>query len=75
MKELKDREYENALVWKIMQQSMDIDVLEDENIKLKHEVDKLRVERHKLEEEILELSQAKKLDVPTMTDPAAKGEM
>lgn len=40
-----------------------------------NERDTLKKENEKLEAQILELSQAKKLDVPTMTDPAAKGEM
>lgn len=66
MKELKDREYENALVWKIMQQSMDIDVLENENINLQHKVDEL-------EAQLLEIAQSKNVEREPMTDPAGKG--
>ena len=67
MKELKDREYENALVWKIMQQSMDIDVLENENTNLQHKIDEL-------EAQLLEIAQSKiTVDYGPMTDPAGKG--
>lgn len=67
MKELKDREYENALIWKIVQQSMDIDVLENENTNLQHKVDEL-------EAQLLEMAQSKiTVDYGPMTDPAGKG--
>lgn len=66
MKELKDREYENALVWKIMQQSMDIDVLENENTNLQHKIDEL-------EAQLLEIAQSKNVEREPMTDPAGKG--
>lgn len=66
MKELKDREYENALVWKIVQQSMDIDVLENENTNLQHKIDEL-------EAQLLEIAQSKNVEREPMTDPAGKG--
>lgn len=66
MKELKDSEYENALIWKIIQQSMDIDVLENENTNLQHKVDEL-------EAQLLEIAQAKQVELEPMTDPAGKG--
>lgn len=66
MKELKDREYENALIWKIVQQSMDIDVLENENTNLQHKVDEL-------EAQLLEIAQSKNVEREPMTDPAGKG--
>ena len=66
MKELKDREYENALVWKIVQQSMDIDVLENENTNLQHKIDEL-------EAQLLEIAQSKNIEREPMTDPAGKG--
>ena len=66
MKELKDREYENALVWKIIQQSMDIDVLENENTNLQHKIDEL-------EAQLLEIAQSKNIEREPMTDPAGKG--
>lgn len=67
MKELKDREYENALIWKIVQQSMDIDVLENKNTNLQHKIDEL-------EAQLLEMAQSKiTVDYGPMTDPAGKG--
>lgn len=66
MKELKDSEYENALIWKIMQQSMDIDVLENENTNLQHKIDEL-------EAQLLEIAQSKNVEREPMTDPAGKG--
>lgn len=55
MKEFKDREYENALVWKIGQQIMDIDILENENTRLQTEVNTLSRKNRELEAEIAEL--------------------
>ena len=55
MKEFKDREYENALVWKIGQQIMDIDILENENTRLQTEVDTLSRKNREFKAEIAEL--------------------
>lgn len=46
-----DREFEKILVWKIASLNMDIDVLEDENTRLQHEIDKYKAGNEALAEE------------------------